>query len=448
MKPLCPCPPETMQNILSCIPHLYTWSYTPDGTLIDTTCPNRTIFHELFLQCGYMQRIFDYAKEASSPYALSIYMGLVWYAVLEKEENVLKKFYLLGPVFQYPVSPKRLDNVLREYEKQGMSFRSRRLLLQAMKGLPVIPHTQLASYAIMLHYCANGQQLTYQDLNALRDTPEREDTPVGKDAPAKKDTPPLKTDPSEPLETFYAGTAEEFDQKQPLMSSAVYQTICHTEENLIEQLRSGIQPDANAQANPQTHHMALLPTDASGIVSPLGKSRFSAALFTYLCARTAVECGLTCEESYRLADEYIGKINEHHSPIGLQYLMSGIYRDFNDRIRRFRQNNHPRSREARLCMDYVINHRTDPISLEDLAALTGYTPYYLSRKFREETGQSLISFIRQEKIKYAAHLLITTEDSISKITEEVGLSSRSHFSEDFAKIMGMPPGAYRRKFRK
>ena len=86
-----PCPPETMQNILSCIPHLYTWTYDPDGTLIATTCPNRAIFHELFFQCDYMQQILDYAKNASSPYALSIYMGLVWYAVLEKKENIMKK---------------------------------------------------------------------------------------------------------------------------------------------------------------------------------------------------------------------------------------------------------------------------------------------------------------------------------------------------------------------
>ena len=102
----------------------------------------------------------------------------------------------------------------------------------------------------------------------------------------------------------------------------------------------------------------------------------------------------------------------------------------------------------RLCEDYVHNHLTENIPMKHLADLTGYTPYYLSRKFKEETGCSLTAYIRREKIKYAAHLLITTEDSISKITEGIGLSSRSHFSEDFAKIMGMPPGAYRKKFQK
>ena len=441
-----PCPPETMQNILSCIPHLYTWTYDPDGTLIATTCPNRAIFHELFFQCDYMQQILDYAKNASSPYALSIYMGLVWYAVLEKEENILKKIYLLGPVFQYPVSPRRLDNVLREYEDRGMSFRSRRLLLQAMKDLPVIPHTQLASYAIMLHYCANGQRLTYRDLNALKDTPE--DAESFPEKRRNQRPRPSESDPSEPLESFYAGTAKEFDQKQTPMPDAVYQTIRRTEENLVERLRSGTLLDTEARGDPQTYHMALLPTDSSGIVSPLGKSRFSAVLLTYLCARTAVDCGLTWEESYRLADEYIGKIDEHHSPIGLQHLMSSICQDFGDRIRRFRRDSHPRSREVRLCEDYIHNHLTENIPMKHLADLTGYTPYYLSRKFKEETGCSLTAYIRQEKIKYAAHLLITTEDSISKITEGIGLSSRSHFSEDFAKIMGMPPGAYRKKFRK
>ena len=441
-----PCPPETMQNILSCIPHLYTWTYDPDGTLIATTCPNRAIFHELFFQCDYMQQILDYAKNASSPYALSIYMGLVWYAVLEKEENILKKIYLLGPVFQYPVSPRRLDNVLREYEDRGMSFRSRRLLLQAMKDLPVIPHTQLASYAIMLHYCDNGQRLTYRDLNALKDTPE--DAEPSPEKRRNRRPRPSESDPSEPLESFYAGTAEEFDQKQTPMPAAVYQTIRRTEENLVERLRSGTLLDTEARDDPQTYHMALLPTDSSGIVSPLGKSRFSAVLLTYLCARTAVDCGLTWEESYRLADEYIGKIDEHHSPIGLQHLMSSICQDFGDRIRRFRRDSHPRSREVRLCEDYIHNHLTENIPMKHLADLTGYTPYYLSRKFKEETGCSLTAYIRQEKIKYAAHLLITTEDSISKITEGIGLSSRSHFSEDFAKIMGMPPGAYRKKFRK
>lgn len=441
-----PCPPETMQNILSCIPHLYTWTYDPDGTLIATTCPNRAIFHELFFQCDYMQQILDYAKNASSPYALSIYMGLVWYAVLEKEENILKKIYLLGPVFQYPVSPRRLDNVLREYEDRGMSFRSRRLLLQAMKDLPVIPHTQLASYAIMLHYCANGQRLTYRDLNALKDTPE--DAESFPEKRRNQRPRPSESDPSEPLESFYAGTAKEFDQKQTPIPDAVYQTIRRTEENLVERLRSGTLLDTEAPDDPQTYHMALLPTDSSGIVSPLGKSRFSAVLLTYLCARTAVDCGLTWEEAYRLADEYIGKIDEHHSPIGLQHLMSSICQDFGDRIRRFHRDSHPRSREVRLCEDYVHNHLTENIPMKHLADLTGYTPYYLSRKFKEETGCSLTAYIRREKIKYAAHLLITTEDSISKLTEGIGLSSRSHFSEDFAKIMGMPPGAYRKKFQK
>ena len=168
-----PCPPETMQNILSCIPHLYTWTYDPDGTLIATTCPNRAIFHELFFQCDYMQQIRITQKCLLSLRPQHLHgSGLVRSS--GKEENILEKIYLLGPVFQYPVSPRRLDNVLRGIRRPGNEFPVPPSALQAMKDLPVIPITQLeASYAIMLPLLRQRPSgWTYRDLNALKDTPE------------------------------------------------------------------------------------------------------------------------------------------------------------------------------------------------------------------------------------------------------------------------------------
>lgn len=106
------------------------------------------------------------------------------------------------------------------------------------------------------------------------------------------------------------------------------------------------------------------------------------------------------------------------------------------------QHCHP---NIRLCVDYIRNHSTEPISLETLARLSGWSTYYFSRKFKKDMGFLLLPSVRREKIKYAAHLLKTTEDSIDEILEKISLSSRSHFSEDFTKIMGMPPGAYRKQ---
>lgn len=417
-----------MLDTLSSIPGLYTWTYDATETLLGSTCPQdmQDLFHKLFSECNYHEYLHEYAKNHSAPYALSINMGLVWYAILEKKDGKLAKIYLLGPAFQYPVSLKQLERTLSQYEELGMNFRSKRQLLKAMGRLPVIPHTQLASYAIMLHYCVTGERITYQDLHLLQDSPAN---------------PNFPSDHSQPsLEAFYTGTINELEQKSMEISPLTYQTIWNTETEMLEHLRLGISPE---QA-PFAHRPVLLPTDTSGIQTPIGKLKTSAVILTSLCARTAVECGLTYEKAYHLADEYLGKIeNEPHSPVGLQRLIGQIYEDFYEHIQSHRQKSKTYSHETGLCLDYVQNHVTERIALKDLACLTGYAPYYLSRKFKEETGTTLREYARVQKIKYAATLLVTTKDSVADIAEKVGLSSRSHFTQDFHDIMGMSPAAYR-----
>lgn len=243
-----------------------------------------------------------------------------------------------------------------------------------------------------------------------------------------------------PLEDFYAGTAGEFDQKSVKITPSTYKAIWDTETELVQSLRLDFSPGRN----PQTHRLDLLPTDASGIQTPVGKLKTSAVIMVSLCARTAVEAGLTYEEAYRLADEYLGKIeNEPHSPVGLQNLMGEIPKVFHEHIQKRCHEAHTYSREVTLCMDYVRNHVTQAVKLDELARLTGYAPYYLSRKFKEETGHPLREYIRTKKMEYAAFLLATTDDGIQDIMEKIGLSSRSHFSQDFQAVMGMSPAAYR-----
>lgn len=436
--------PTDMLDILSCIPGLYAWVYDKSQTLLYTTCPARDVsvlFDRLFSECDYHARIHAYAKDHSAPYALSIYMGLVWYAVLEKTDETLTKIYLLGPAFQYPVSLKQLEQTLAKYEEQGMNFRSKRQLLKAMGQLPVIPHTQLASYAMMLHYCITGERITYQDLHFLKDT--------------LPDSGHEQTSGTSlyPLEDLYTGTVGEFDQKSVKIPPPTYKAIWDTETELVQSLRLDFSPGQDSR----THHAhsfpiqdsrgyrrTLLPTDASGIQTPVGKLKTSAVIMVSFCARTAVEAGLTYEEAYRLADEYLGKIeNEPHSPVGLQNLMGEIPKVFHEHIQKHRREAHAYSREIMLCMDYVQNHVTQTVKLDELARLTGYAPYYLSRKFKEETGHSLREYIRARKMEYAALLLATTDDGIQDIMEKIGLSSRSHFSQDFQAVMGMSPAAYR-----
>ena len=159
-----------------CVEHLYCWTCAPDGTLLYSNCPDEQPLYTLFTSCGFVEKIRAYARDHDAPYALGTYMGLVWFSVLEKQDRVLKKIHLLGPVFHEPVQESEMETFLRDYEtlgnevygkthpdwRHGDSFR-----LSSEK-----PSGQLA---LMLHYCVNGERLSYHQLAFLVDQELDED---------------------------------------------------------------------------------------------------------------------------------------------------------------------------------------------------------------------------------------------------------------------------------
>ena len=96
-----------------------------------------------------------------------------------------------------------------------------------------------------------------------------------------------------------------------------------------------------------------------------------------------------------------------------------------------------------MCCDYIEIHVGEPLSLKLLAEHTGYTEYYLSRKFKVETGQSVNTYIRRTRMREAKRLLATTNLSVQEIADRLYFCSRSYFSEQFKKETGMLPVEYR-----
>ena len=82
--------------------------------------------------------------------------------------------------------------------------------------------------------------------------------------------------------------------------------------------------------------------------------------------------------------------------------------------------------------------------IETLAARMGYAKYYLSTRFKKETGVSVGNYIKFARIERAKLLLATTDKDIAEIAEETGFASRSFFSNTGKRCLGMTPAAYRR----
>lgn len=97
-------------------------------------------------------------------------------------------------------------------------------------------------------------------------------------------------------------------------------------------------------------------------------------------------------------------------------------------------------------MTYIELNVEEDFSISDLAARAGYTKYYLSRKFEEETGVSLNSYINIARVERAKLLLTITDDGIQEIADRLHFCSRSYFSEAFRKITGTSPAKYRKEY--
>lgn len=91
------------------------------------------------------------------------------------------------------------------------------------------------------------------------------------------------------------------------------------------------------------------------------------------------------------------------------------------------------------CMEHMQEHFTIPF----LAARAGISPTKLKQIYRRVYGTSLFAHIRQEKMHWAAHELVSTNNRVIDIAEACGYDNASKFSAAFRNVFGVSP----RKFR-
>ena len=97
---------------------------------------------------------------------------------------------------------------------------------------------------------------------------------------------------------------------------------------------------------------------------------------------------------------------------------------------------------------YIDEHLHPAPSLNALALLTGMSPGHFAKKFRHSTGLSLGRFISLRRMRKSLSMLQETSTPLSDVARDLGFSSQSHFTRLFSTLTGMPPGKYRKQFRR
>ena len=95
-------------------------------------------------------------------------------------------------------------------------------------------------------------------------------------------------------------------------------------------------------------------------------------------------------------------------------------------------------------ISYLEDHYTEPLIVEDLAALACLSERQFRRLFTEKYGLSPKKYCLNLRMKESCYLLKSTNLSISEISVKTGFEDANYFSRQFKKHTGLTPKEYRK----
>lgn len=106
---------------------------------------------------------------------------------------------------------------------------------------------------------------------------------------------------------------------------------------------------------------------------------------------------------------------------------------------------HTTNRQVNLAATYINRNYNQRISLSDIADASGFSPNYLSRKFKEDTGIGVHEYLTYVRLNKAAIELAHTDHTITEVALNNGFSDSNYFKDAFHKAYGMSPRDYRKR---
>lgn len=94
-------------------------------------------------------------------------------------------------------------------------------------------------------------------------------------------------------------------------------------------------------------------------------------------------------------------------------------------------------------IDYIESNYDQPVKVEYLAQLCGYSEPRFYAQFKKATGVSPIAYKHNICIQHALDDLTNTDDTIEEISQKLGFSSPNYFRRVFQKLIGKSPSEVR-----
>lgn len=99
----------------------------------------------------------------------------------------------------------------------------------------------------------------------------------------------------------------------------------------------------------------------------------------------------------------------------------------------------------RSALDYINQNFQGSLSVVEVASHSGLSYHHLCRKFKKETGLTVVELVNRLRINKAKELLQTSPDPIHEIARKVGFTSTVQFHRTFKKLENDTPMQFRKK---
>lgn len=103
----------------------------------------------------------------------------------------------------------------------------------------------------------------------------------------------------------------------------------------------------------------------------------------------------------------------------------------------------PPSYELRHAIEFIHAHLSENLTLTEIAAVEGLSPFHFSRCFRARYGIPPHQYLIRARVERAAALLKNPRLTVSDVALAVGFANHSHLIRHFKRWMGVTPNVYR-----
>lgn len=382
---------------------LSMWHFDMQGNLLGTTCPDAAQFL-MFLNLGNcLDRALEQQNDLQVPMVMEDGIGMMWAGdFLRPSQNQAPRgLMFLGPVFTAQSSLPFLQSTI---QRLNLSVELTQILLDKLQTVPVLASSMMNQYVKMLHWILTGQVISSYAIKVLG---------------GQNSTLPAEETSGE------AGAGR----------------IFATEEQLLQIIREG-NPDYQSVMDPI---IDAAPRSLPQMADALREAKNNVIAFTVLASRAAMQGGVAPGTAAELQRYYLHATETCRSYADLVELNNAMIEDFVHRVQGAKSRK-GMSRTVRECCEYLQLHLTKPFDLQQMARSVGYTEYYLTKKFRRETGLKVTEYLKKARLEHARHLLEVSHESIQDISDRLQFSSRNHFSKAFSQQYGISPSAYREQY--